>query len=108
MDGLPARTGVRLPSKQCQRWAPTQNCKNMYSAVGSVSRKGGWGEGPLSAIAPPAGHDEDDAPTLPRRDKSGARTHHLTHSVSHTLMPLLSTLVPTGTTNQPVTEPTSL
>ena len=43
MDGLPARTGVRLLSKQCQRWHPLKNVKICISAVGSDSRKEGGG-----------------------------------------------------------------
>lgn len=51
MDGLPARTGVRLPSEADARDGhPTQNCKNMCFCW-EVFPGRGWGEGPLSGIA---------------------------------------------------------
>ena len=42
------------------------------------------GEGPLGGIAPPAGHDEDDASTFATgRDESGARAQRFTLSHTH-------------------------
>ena len=84
---MPARTGVRLPSKRCQRWAPTQNCKNMCFCCWKCFQEGGWGEGPLSGIAPPAGHDEDDAPTSPRRDERCTHTPLPALCLTHTEAP---------------------
>lgn len=90
MDGLPARTGVRLPSKRCQRWAPTQKCKSMYFSCWKCFLER-LGEGPLSGIAPPAGHDEDDASTL-ATGRDEWCTHTPLHSITHTSV--LSTLCP--------------
>lgn len=69
---------------------PLKNVKVCISAVGSVSWKD-WGEGPLSGIAPPAGHDEDDASTL-ATGRDEWCTHTPLHSITHTSV--LSTLCP--------------